>query len=184
MNDTRRLHRAAIAIYSADALRSAAFPLIVIAGMSLLGGSFDARGLARAAIYGAIGVTVSAIAGYARWSSTTYRISETGIHHHTGILREQDTNVPLARIEALDVHQGPLQRLFGVLAVEVQTGAAAKGGEITLPALTPGAVEELRAARPGTAAAAATAPAGPQRRLSGRDLAFAALTAGQLAIVL
>ena len=43
----------------------------------------------------------------------------------------------LDRIQAIDVHQGPLQRAFGVFAVDVQTGAGAKGGEISLPALTP-----------------------------------------------
>jgi len=183
MTEARRLHRAAIFVYSADALRNAAFPLIVIVGMSVLGGGFDARDLMRAAIYGAIGVTVSAVMGYARWRSTTYRIGPEAIHHHTGIVREKDTVVPLARIEALDVHQGPLQRAFGVFAVDVQTGAAGKGGEVSLPALTPEAVEELRAARP-QAAVAETAEAGPQRRISGRELAFAALTAGQLAVIL
>ena len=151
MTEPRRLHRAAILVYSADALRNAAFPLIVIVGMSVLGGGFDARDLMRAAIYGAIGVTVSAVMGYVRWRSTTYRIGPEAIHHHTGIVREKDTVVPLARIEALDVHQGPLQRAFGVFAVDVQTGAAGKGGEVSLPALTPEAVEELRAARPQAA---------------------------------
>ena len=185
MSEPRRLHRAAIAIYSADALRSAAFPLIVIVGMSLLGGDgLDSRGLMRAALYGAIGVTVSVLMGYARWRSTTYRIGAEALHHHTGIVREKDTDVPLARIEALDVHQGPLQRLFGVQAVDVQTGAAGKGGEVSLPALTPAAVEELRAARPSAAGLAEERPAGPQRRISGRELAFAALTAGQLAVIL
>ena len=183
MTEPRRLHRAAILVYSADALRNAAFPLIVIVGMSVLGGGFDARDLMRAAIYGAIGVTVSAVMGYLRWTSTTYQIGPEAIHHHTGIVREKDTVVPLARIEALDVHQGPLQRAFGVFAVDVQTGAAGKGGEVSLPALTPAAVEELRGARP-QAAAPETADAGPQRRITGRELAFAALTAGQLAVIL
>ena len=106
-----------------------------------------------------------------RWSTTTYWIDETAIHHHTGLLRERDTKVPLERVEGLDVHQGPLQRAFGVFAVDVQTGAAKKGGEIALPALTPGAVDELRAlpgagrrdrgdraARAGSAAASSPSP--------------------------
>ena len=171
-------------IYSADALRSAAFPLIVIVGMSVLGGGgFDAGDLARAAIYGAIGVTVSAVTGYLRWRTTTYRIGADALHHHTGIIGSKDTDVPLARVEALDVHQGPLQRLFGVFAVDIQTGAAGKGGEISLPALTPEAVDELRAARP-QAAVAAEAPTGPQRRITGRELAAAALTAGQFGVLI
>jgi putative membrane protein len=54
-----------------------------------------------------------------------------------------------------------------------------------VPALTPVAVDELRAARQGTAAApAADEPEGRSRRLSGRDLAVAAVTAGQLGVLL
>src|SRR4051794_6247277 len=184
VGERRRLHPAAIAVYSAAAFRGAIFPLVILVGMSLLGGGLDAHGLVRGAIYGALGVAISLVSGYVRWNTTTYWIADDAIHHHSGLLRQQDTKVPLERVEALDVHQGPLQRAFGVLAVEVQTGAAAKGGEISLPALTPGAVQELRAARPGAAVAAADAPAGPRRRLAGRQLALAALTAGQLGLVL
>jgi putative membrane protein len=184
MAEPRKLHPAAIAVYSAQALGNAAFPLVAIVGVTLLGGSLDTRGLMRALIYGGIGVTFSVLSGYVRWSTTTYRVTAEAIHHHTGLLGKRDTDVPLARVEALDVRQGPLQRLFGVLAVEVQTGAAGKGGEISLPALTPDAVRELRAARPQPVTASEDAPAGPRRRLSGRSLAVAALTAGQLGIVL
>ena len=89
--------------------------------------------------------------------------------------------MPVARVEALDAHQGPIQRLFGVQAVEVQTGAAGKGGEISLPALT---AADVRALREATGAARAAAPeAGPRRRLAGRDLLVAALTAGQMGII-
>ena len=120
--------------------------------------------------------------GYVRWSTTTYWIDETAIHHHTGLLRERDTKVPLERVEGLDVHQGPLQRAFGVFAVDVQTGAAKKGGEIALPALTRG--RGRRAARASGCRSSRREETGRSRRLSGRELAVAALTAGQLGIVL
>ena len=115
----------------------------------------------RAAIYGAIGVTISVLMGYARWRSTTYRSAPRRSTTTRGCVREKDTDVPLARIEALDVHQGPLQRLFGVLAVDMQTGAAGKGGEISLPALTP------RRGR-GAARRAAARRAGRPRSAGGR----------------
>jgi len=168
-------------VYSASALRQGLFPLLIIVVMPLLGGNFDSRGLLRAAAYGAIGLVIAVASGYVRWSTTTYWIDDTAIHHHTGLLRERDTKVPLERVEGLDVHQGPLQRAFGVFAVDVQTGAAKKGGEIALPALTAGAVDELRAFR---VPVEVTQETGRSRRLSGRELAVAALTAGQLGIVL
>ena len=185
MSEKRRLHPAAMVVYSASALRSAAFPLLIIIVMPLLGGSFDARGLLRAAAYGAAGLVIAGVAGYVRWSSTTYWIDEAAIHHHTGLLRKRDTKVPLERVEGLEVHQGPLQRAFGVFAVDVQTGAGKKGGEIALPALTPDAVDELRAARPRPGARRVEDAGGRSRGGSrGRELTIAALTAGQLGVLL
>jgi putative membrane protein len=186
MIETRRLHRSALAIYSAEALRQAAFPLVVIIAVTLFGGSLDTKGLLRAAIYGVVGIAIALVTAAVRWQTTTYAIGPEAIYHHTGALSTKDTVVRLERIEAIDVHQGPLQRLFGVFAVDIQTGAAGKGGEISLPALTPDAVAELRAARPQAARPEpdADTPAPPSRKLSGRDLAVAALTAGQLGIVL
>ena len=183
MSEPRRLHGAAVLVYSASALRNFAFPLLVIVGATLLGGEFDARGLLRALTYGGIGLAAAVVMGMIRWQTTTYTIDTEAIHHHTGFLSTKDTDVRLDRIQAIDVQQGPLQRLFGVFAVDVQTGAGAKGGEISLPALTPAAVEELRAARPGAVHDVAREES-EGRRLTGRELAVAALTAGQLGIVL
>jgi putative membrane protein len=185
--DERRLHPSALVIFSADALRNAAFPLVVIVGATLFGGSVDTAALLRAAIYGGAGLVIAVTVGAIRYQSTSYYLGPEAIHHVTGALSKKVTDVRLDRIEAIDIHQGPLQRLFDVYAVDIQTGAGTKGGEISLPALTPAAVEELRAARPQTTRverAAEDEADRPTRRLAGRDLAIAALTAGQLGIVL
>jgi putative membrane protein len=176
---SRRLHPAGIAIYAAQAFGQALFPLVIIFGLSLLGerGGVD---WTRTVIYGVIGIGGATIAGYVRWSTTTYAVDERAIHHHTGVLRHEDTDVPLARVEALDVQQGPLQRLFGVYSVDVQTGSAGKGGEITLPAMGPDAVRELREI---VGAPAPTADEGSRLRLGFGSLLIAALTAGQLGVL-
>ena len=184
MAEPRRLHRSAVVIYSASALRNFAFPLVVIVAVTLFGGAFDGRGLQRALAYGGVGLAMAVIAGVIRYRSTSYVIDDEAIHHHTGLLSTKDTDVRLDRIQAIDVHQGPLQRAFGVFAVDVQTGAGAKGGEISLPALVPEAVAELRALRPGAAVEREEAPDRPSRRITPRELTIAALTAGQLGIVL
>jgi putative membrane protein len=185
MPEWRRLHPGAIAVYSADALKNLAFPLLLIIGVNLLGGRLDTDGLRRTAIYGGIGLTLSLVSGLARWRTTAYRVEGDVIHHRTGLLRVADTHVPVGRVDALDTHQGPIQRVFGLQAVDVQTGAGGKGGEISLPALTEEAVRELRSAiRERGGAEAAAPPTGPSRRLAGRDLLLAALTAGQLGIIL
>ena len=190
MTEPRRLHAAAIAVYSAAALRNFAFPLVVIIAVSLLGGRLDVQGLIRAAIYGGIGLAVAVATGVVRWMTTTYRAADGVIDHRTGWVRVRRTHVPVERIEALDTQQGPIQRLFGVESVDVQTGSAGKGGEIALPAVTRADVEALRAAvaegRPDALAppSAGEERRGPSRRLTGRDLVVAALTAGQLGVIL
>ena len=83
------------------------------------------------------------------------------------------------------MHQGPLQRRSACSRVDVQTGAGKKGGEISLPALTPAAVEELRAARaPARGRRRRARRRRPSRRLPRRELAITALTAGQLGVLL
>jgi putative membrane protein len=182
----RRLHRAAIAVYSADALRNFAVPLVVIVAVTLLGGRLDTRGLMQALIYGGIGLALSLARGIERWATTRYGVADGVIAHREGWLRVRRTHVPVERVEALDVHQGPIQRLWGVQSVDVQTGAAGKGGEIALPAV---GREDLRALREAVAArrpeavAAPDAPPRPSRRLDARDLGLAALTAAQLGVI-
>jgi putative membrane protein len=185
MTNWHRLHPAAIAVYSADALKNLAFPLLLIIGVNLLGGRLDTQGLKRTAIYGGIGLAISLASGIVRWRTSRYRVEGDVIHHRTGLLRVAETHVPVGRVDALDTHRGPIQRLFGLQAVDVQTGAGGKGGEISLPALTEDAVRELREAiRARGAPDAAAPPTGPARTLAGRELLLAALTAGQLGIIL
>jgi putative membrane protein len=177
---SHRLHPAGIAIYAAQALGQAVVPLVVIFGLSLVGGRGGVD-WARTLVYGVIGIAGASIAGYVRWRTTTYAVDERGIHHHTGVIKERDTDVPLTRVEALDVQQGPLQRVFGVYSVDVQTGGGGgKGGEIVLPALGSGAVLELRE-RVGAPAPAVDESA--RLRLGLASLLVAALTAAQLGVL-
>ena len=143
-------------------------------------------GSRRAAAYGVIGLAVDGHQRQIRWSTTRWWIDDTAVHHHTGLLRKSDTQGAAGADRGLDVHQGPLQRAFGVFALDVQTGAGKKGGEIALPALTPAAVEDLRAARAsGSAVAVDAEPVeSHSRRLSRRELAITAVTAGQLGVLL
>lgn len=182
-----RLHPAAIAVYAVDALRQGAFPLLVILGVSVFGGDFDAQAALRAAGYALAGTVVAALAGWFRWATTTYSFDggET-VRLRTGALSVKEVEIPFARVQAVDVEQGPIQRLFGVYKVEVQTGGGGHGGEVVLGAVGDREVahlnELLRHGAPG-AVEDEHAPAVPERRLSGRELAVAAATSGQLGVL-
>ena len=181
--EPRRLHRAAIAVYALKALREAALPLVVVFVVSGLGGGFDAGALERGAIYAGIGTAFAAVSGYIRWRTTTWWVTPEGIHHRSGLLRTKETDIPLTRVQALDLEQGPVQRLFGVRAVHVQTGGGGARGEIVLEAVGDDVVRELRELV-GAPAPAPTADEAIERRLGTRALLLAALTAGQLGVIL
>ena len=70
-----------------------------------------------------------------RWGTTSYSVAGDTIRLRTGMVSTNEVEVPFARVQALDVEQGPVQRLFGVQAVHVQTAGGGKGGEIVLGAL-------------------------------------------------
>ncbi len=180
------LHKAAIAVLALGALREAALPIVVLLGFSIAGRGVDTDALQLSALYLVIGVVVATLTGLVRWGSTTYGVDEHGIHFKTGIVSTKQTTVPLSRIQSLDTVAGPVQRLFGVVALHVQSAGGGSKGEIVLEALGPQAVERIRAAvgEQPALAEAAEAPPVIERRFRRRDLLVAALTAGQLGVVL
>ena len=183
-----KLHPAAIGVLALAALRDAALPIVILLFTAVAGsGGLDTAALERGALYLVIGVAGASLMGFVRWRTTSYAVDERGIHWQSGLVRKKSTTVPLGRIQGLDTVAGPVQRLFGVVAVNVQTAGGGAKGEIVLEALGPGAVERLReAVRARRPEVADAAPAGglPERRLSRRDGLVAALTAGQLGVIL
>jgi putative membrane protein len=182
-----RLHPAAIGVLAIRALRDAAFPIVILLGASIAGQGLDTGALERSGLYLVIGVAIASLMGFVGWRSTSYAVDERGVHFQTGIVNTKATTVPLSRIQGLDTVAGPVQRVFGVVALHVQSAGGGKKGEIVLEAVGPAEVERIRAAlraeRPELPEAAA-AHAVTERRLGRRELVVAALTAGQLGVIL
>jgi putative membrane protein len=182
-SEQHRLHPAAIAVLALKALRDAAVPIVIV----VLVRGLDMGALERNAFYLLIGVAVAALAGFVSWRSTSYAVDERGVHFRSGIVSTKATTVPLNRIQGLDTVAGPVQRLFGVVSLQVQSAGGGRKGEIVLEAVGPAAVERIRAAvraeRPELPEAD-SAPPVAWRRLGRRELVVTALTAGQLGVIL
>jgi putative membrane protein len=182
-SEQHRLHPAAIAVLALKALRDAAVPIVIV----LLVRGLDMGALERNAFYLVLGVAIATLTGFMRWRSTSYAVDERGVHYESGIISTKATTVPLNRIQGLDTVAGPVQRLFGVVALHVQSAGGGKKGEIVLEAVGPAAVERIRAAvraeRPQLPEAAASHPV-IWRRLGRRELVVTALTAGQFGVIL
>jgi putative membrane protein len=171
----RRLHPAAAVHEFAEQLRGLALPIIAAA---ILGGRGGGGG--GALIYGVIGLVVALVSGIVLWRNERYSVDEDGVHHRRGLLRRQETTIPVDRVQGVDTVRGPIQRLFGVVELRVQSAGGAKG-ELRLRAVSAADARELRAAL----RLADSAPRRlPERRLGAGALLLTALTAGQIGVVI
>jgi len=154
--------------------------------VSGLGGGLDERALLRGLAFMVLGVVAATVLGYLRWLTTTWWVTAEAIHRKSGLIGTKETDVPLARIQSLDLEQGPVQRLFDVYAAHVQTGGGGAKGEIVLEAVGQDDVRGLRSllADRGPATAMEAPAAEAERRLTRPRLLVAALTAGQLGVIL
>lgn len=174
----RRLHRAAVLLNALRALREAALPLLLA---FLTGIGSDGRSPRSALTFAAIGVVVAVAVGFRRWQTTLWWVSDGAVHLRSGMFSADETVVPKRRVQSVDTTQGPVQRLFGVLALQVQT-AGGKTAEVRLDAVTPEQARELRSA--------VGLPEVAEQRdverlvLGPRALLVGALTAPQLGVLL
>jgi putative membrane protein len=175
MISEHRLHVAAAFAHALGALRELAVPIII--GVVVGGRGIGTTSL----LFGVGGAVASAVIGWLRWRATTYRVSDRALHVRSGVFSPDDTVVPLDRIQSVDTIAGPVQRLFGITGLHVQTPGGGEHAEVELAALSAGAEAELRAALGHAEVAAGDAP---RARLAPGALLLTALTAPQLTVLL
>jgi putative membrane protein len=174
----RRLHPAEIVLAALENLRE----ILIAAVIGLLvGGGAGGMPPVAGLMLALGGVVLAAGIGYVRWRNTTYSVSGGALHFRHGVISPDETSIPLARIQAIDATQGPVQRLFGVQELHVQTAGGGAEGEIVLRAMSDAGAAELRAA------AGLPDPVArdlPEWRLGAGALVVTALTAPQLGVIL
>jgi putative membrane protein len=173
----RRLHPAGAVLSALDDVRNAIFSVVVLI---VLGSQSGNLGMVLV-LLGVMGAATAVATGYIRWRAETYEIAAASIRHRHGVISPDETVVPLARVHSIDIAQGPIQRLFGVNELHVQTAGGGEKGEIVLRAVSPAETARLRAA---AGLPEATATDLPEWRLSPRGLILVGLTAPQLGMLL
>src|SRR3954447_18075175 len=169
----RRLHVAAGVDEALRGLGDIALPLLIgiVAGGTRSSGS--------ALVFGLLGVVAALGIGIARWRATAYMVTDRALHFRSGVFSPDETVVPLERIQAVDTIAGPVQRLFGVTGLHVQTPGGGEDGDVVLSALSARAAADLRTrlGHPDHGVG------GARRRLTLRRLLAAAITAPQLTVL-
>lgn len=127
-----------------------------------------------------------AVVGFLRWLRYEYWFEDGEFRVQEGLLSRKRTFIPLDKVQAVDVTSGLLQRLLGLVKLEIKTGAS--GSQATLSALTREDAERVRARlRPDDAQRDQAAPtdhtAASTYRLTPRQLMLAGATSGRIGVV-
>ncbi|GGM72705.1 hypothetical protein GCM10012275_49200 [Longimycelium tulufanense] len=134
-------------------------------------------GLSPWKLWGAAAVAAALVlSGLFRWLTTSYRISETHVQLHSGLLVRKERSVPRDRLRTVDVTSDLIHRVFGLSIVKVGTGrndGAGSEDELTLDAVSAAEAERLRQVLLRRAPARETAP--DEERPAGGNPPLAAL---------
>lgn len=78
-----------------------------------------------------------------RYNARGYQISADRLRVVRGLLFRSDTVVPFGRVQHIDVHQGPLDRFFGIATLTLHT-AGNHNASVALPGLGEPLAREMR----------------------------------------
>lgn len=83
------------------------------------------------------------VAAPRRWARWGWAWTGRELHVASGWLHLRHTIVPAARVQHIDVAQGPLERMFGVATLVLHTAGTANS-EVHLPGIARQTAEEIR----------------------------------------
>lgn len=172
-----RLHPIAAVITVLKALRSLLPVLLVVI---VTGRIEDSPVL----IIGGIALFASLVEGIGGWLRYHYWVTGGELRVERGFFVRQRVSIPAERVQTVDSSAGLLQRVFGLVKVEVKTAA---GTQVVMTAITEAAAERLRSAlatQPSPDADATALPEVARFELTPRELLLAASTSGRLGVIL
>ncbi len=197
----RRLHPSSPVLNLIVQARQFVLPMVVVA-----------FGSGRAIVTGPLVlIALAALVGWriVAWRRFTYRLDGDALRIEHGVFNKERREIPLSRIQQVDLRRRLRHRVLGVAVVRIDTAGGGSGAEVTLEAIADDEANKLRQTllRLGsTARGSATAgepgapgtegsdgdaaePQGPipgqlVTKLSTRELALAGVTGPRLAVAL
>lgn len=125
------------------ALGSAAALAGISAGAAILGSTLDFSPWAAIAPAALLLLYPALIAPGRRFRAWGYEVGEEELRIASGVWTKVETFVPLARVQHIDLSQGPLERVFGVCRLVLHT-AGTMHSRVVLPGLGKEGAEALR----------------------------------------
>ncbi|WCJ60530.1 PH domain-containing protein [Fontisphaera persica] len=184
-----RLHPFTLLLTIGQAIRNFFIPLVIVL---FLGRRTEGTFLFWIALMVGLSLTYSLI----RYFTFSYRITSHELITTQGLLGRLERKIPLSRVQDVRIEQSLVQRLLGVVELQIET-AGGQGAEANLSVLALGEAEKLRALILTHAGRAVPAPAAAEspsqavmpseeilRRLTLGDLVRAGLTSNYIASAL
>jgi putative membrane protein len=182
MSEPKRQHPAAAVAHAASYIRQHYITLILFVVIGI--GKEDIFSLIL--IFGPFVIIL--ISGIVKWYWFTYQIVDQELRVEQGIITQRNIYIPFNRIQAIDISRAPVQRLFGLVSLEVKT-AGESSKEAKIHAIRLEEAEQikrtLRAGAPDT-----VIDQTEQKKetsvyeLSNKNLIIAALTNNRLLLIL
>jgi len=82
-------------------------------------------------------------AGLFAWRYKGYALREKDLFYKTGIWFRKNTVMAFHRVQHIEIHQGPLERLFGISSLTLFT-AGGGSSDLTIPGLHPETASKLK----------------------------------------
>jgi putative membrane protein len=125
MSEPKRQHFAAAVAHAADYIRQHYITLIL----------FVVIGVGKESLFSLIFILgpfiFILISGIVKWYWFTYQIVDQELRVEQGIINKKNIYIPFNRIQAIDISRAPVQRLFGLVSLEVKTaGESSKEAKI------------------------------------------------------
>ena len=78
----------------------------------------------------------SAIVSVMNWWFQRFRVTDREVMSRSGVIAKQERVVPFERIQSVDLDEAPLERIFRIVRVRIETAAGGQAGtDIEIPAL-------------------------------------------------
>lgn len=111
----------------------------------ITGGEFEMAGRLWTALMISGGVFVLALVGYLlSWRFTQYRLTQEHVQLHSGVVFRQQRQVRLDRVQAVDLRQPLLARLFGLAELKFEAADGAGDAAMALQFIRRQEAEQLR----------------------------------------
>ncbi|WP_246945327.1 PH domain-containing protein [Bacillus pinisoli] len=183
MINKKRLHPIAVLLRFIRSLRELAVPLIVFL---FVGGGGDGF-FGSIYLVGMFVIIVGMlIYGILSWLRFSYRVENEELRIEFGVIVRKKRYIPLERIQSIDITSGVIQRLFGLVKLQVETAGGGDEAEAVLSAVTKEDAEELKIAlsKRSLEEEAGSDEKYEQITLSPKDILIMATTSGGIGVVL